>query len=407
MLAGRFTSSGAGNAPLLDEPKKPEPGLYQPPPKSTVPPPSSSSDPVPNVVDLDKLSPAQNAARLGMFGHLTRTTELWRPAKLACKRFGVRVPYGEEGAEEADLNPGGAWGEAGSSRGGYGGGGGKTGEVLGKKSMETLMMSTGFRRLQPEAETHLSTSSTSAAPPPQTFDGASKSTIATKAVSDGPSLATVGLGDDEAQGSETLTYVKAPRDIFAAIFADSDDEEEDDDDEEEGTLPGTDDNPMAASKPIPAAPPKTLSTATATATAPPPPPPSIPTPDPVESTLSSETIGSYRPSFVSTSTRPSTTNGESSKQPKLKKRKREKASSLSFDVDDGEEDGGSFKVEVKKKKKEKEKKVDKAEKVARVEEEQEWVEVPSVAQFPPKLEQGPTLAPGGGSKRARAADLFD
>jgi G patch domain-containing protein 1 len=46
-------------------------------------------------------------------------------------------------------------------------------------------------------------------------------------------LENVGLGEDESQGRDTLTYVRPSMDIFKAIFA-SDDEDSDDDAEEDG-----------------------------------------------------------------------------------------------------------------------------------------------------------------------------
>jgi G patch domain-containing protein 1 len=41
----------------------------------------------------DLLTPAEEAARMNMFGPATRTTTTWLPAKLLCKRFGIEQPY--------------------------------------------------------------------------------------------------------------------------------------------------------------------------------------------------------------------------------------------------------------------------------------------------------------------------
>ena len=50
---------------------------------------------------------------------------------------------------------------------------------------------------------------------------------------DGPrDLANIGLGEDETQGQDTLTYERPSMDIFKAIFA-SNDEDSDDEQEKE------------------------------------------------------------------------------------------------------------------------------------------------------------------------------
>ncbi|KAK4959484.1 hypothetical protein LTR10_004289 [Elasticomyces elasticus] len=75
------------------------------------------------------LEPAEQAARLGLFGPLTRARVGWAPTRLLCKRFNVRPP--------ATVDPGeGPGDEAG---GGGGKGKGKELELVGKASLDRMM----------------------------------------------------------------------------------------------------------------------------------------------------------------------------------------------------------------------------------------------------------------------------
>ena len=132
----------------------------------------------------EKRTPQQNAARLGMYGALTREVRVWTPARLLCKRFGVREP--EVRVEESAGGAGGA-GEAGVDVGAGAGAG---------------------------------------APSWQEQAGVADSPAVAGAVK--RDLNNVGLGEDESQGVDTLTYQRPSIDIFKAIFA-SDDEDEGDD----------------------------------------------------------------------------------------------------------------------------------------------------------------------------------
>lgn len=48
-----------------------------------------------------ELSPAEQAAKMGMYGGLTRTIDEFWPTRLLCKRFNVKVPKNVESATEA------------------------------------------------------------------------------------------------------------------------------------------------------------------------------------------------------------------------------------------------------------------------------------------------------------------
>ncbi|GAA5861296.1 hypothetical protein JCM1840_005320 [Sporobolomyces johnsonii] len=339
MLGNRFQSSTSGS---LDTPKI-EPGLYQPPPKAVAADPSSSNYLAATYGDAasaapappePKLTPAQAAARAGNFGPLTRTVTQFRPARLLCKRFGVRDPHeSAEGAEEGGV--GGAWGEA--SRTGWGTGNAQTSQPIGKSALDAMMQSAGFKRFQ-EASKEVGEDEPEVAKGVFETPSAGESTLKPSRPKARPTIETVGLGDDESQGQEIVEEKKAPADIFAAIFADSDDEDDEDEDEQPG----------ATLDSAPAVPPSaTVLSTDAVTSAPPPPAPE----EPAEP-LSLDTISSYRPSFVPTSSR-TTASADAdlaaSSKPKKKKPKR-KAGTLSFDVDEGEgEENGDDRERPRKK----------------------------------------------------------
>ncbi|KAK5674212.1 hypothetical protein LTS10_013049 [Elasticomyces elasticus] len=86
------------------------------------------------------VEPAEQAARLGLFGPLTRGRVGWAPTRLLCKRFNVRPPAGVDPGEGA----GGEEGRGGGGGGGGGSGGGVSGkskelELVGKASLERMM----------------------------------------------------------------------------------------------------------------------------------------------------------------------------------------------------------------------------------------------------------------------------
>ncbi|EKM50069.1 uncharacterized protein PHACADRAFT_153394 [Phanerochaete carnosa HHB-10118-sp] len=136
--------------------------------------------------------PRMAAVRMGMFGPLTRELSPWQPARLLCKRFGVKPPEVEADAdtpEHAASTPGTGAGAP--------------------------------------ADTGMA-----APPPPMITDGAAGVAPASTE-SQGPrNLANVGLGEDEDQGRDTLTYQRPAMDVFKAIFAS---DEEDSDEEEDAT----------------------------------------------------------------------------------------------------------------------------------------------------------------------------
>lgn len=184
-MANRFTSSSANAADI----SQPKPGLHVPDPEqASVWRDRSKIEPEPTEV----LTPRQEAARAGMHGKLTRRVEVWAPNKLLCKRFGVPDPYPDGvGDKESSSTATGAK------------------PLLSDVAWESKYV----HREQPSAE----------APENDTKPTTTSSAPRT--------IADVGLGDDDNQGRDTLTYQKPEIDIFKAIFA-SDDESDAEEDED-------------------------------------------------------------------------------------------------------------------------------------------------------------------------------
>ncbi|KAF9028984.1 DUF1604-domain-containing protein [Hymenopellis radicata] len=169
-MAGRFTS-----ATVIEHGPKIHEGLHQPTEEEI-----AAKEEEERKKQEDNLTPKQHAARLEMYGPMTRETKPWQPARLLCKRFGVKDP-----------NP------------------------------------------PPEEDTRPPTSSAEAyeaeAPAPDATFFPPPS--AQPSSSDRRDLNNIGLGEDDNQGRDTLTYERPSMDVFKAIFA-SDDEDSDDEKED-------------------------------------------------------------------------------------------------------------------------------------------------------------------------------
>ena len=120
------------------------------------------------VPDLD-LDPKVNAARMGIYGPLTRQTTPWRPARLLCKRFSVREP---------DDDP----------------------VIIPTTTTSTARAPDDVQKHQRDRDMMITTTTTTT---------------------------TLGLGeDDDRQARDVLTYERPALDVFKAIFASDDEEEE-------------------------------------------------------------------------------------------------------------------------------------------------------------------------------------
>lgn len=343
MLGNRFQSSQSGS---LDVPKA-EPGLYQPPPKLAADSASSLADKYGDATGgtvkppEPALTPAQQAARAGNFGPLTRTTTVFRPVRLLCKRFGVRDPHEAQGDEGGSV--GGKWGEATASGRDFGAG---TAQPIGQAAIDEMMQSSGFRKFQAASkeveedapEVAKGTFEAPAGP----VAGDSATTVARNKPKQQPTIETVGYGDDEAQGQDIVSERRAPADIFAAIFADSDDDDSDGEDEELSTA--------AVPQAAPAVP---RSSAEVDPYAPKPASAQgqkESVPDATATTLSLKDISTYRPSFVATTDKSSSKAEKPTKSKKRSSSKR-KSGALSFDLEDGAEEDAAASFSARKKSK--------------------------------------------------------
>ncbi|KAF8892162.1 hypothetical protein BD779DRAFT_95881 [Infundibulicybe gibba] len=169
-MAGRFTS-----AAVVDHGPRVHEGLYTPSAEDL-----AAKEEEERQKKADEVTPKVHAANLGMFGHLTRDTKPWQPARLLCKRFGVKDPNPEP---ELPSEPPPAASTSGSTPPGH--------PDLSAVPLSTPVSKRGGLR----------------------------------------DLTNVGLGEDDDQGRDTLTYQRPGMDIFKAIFA-SDDEDSDGADEE-------------------------------------------------------------------------------------------------------------------------------------------------------------------------------
>jgi G patch domain-containing protein 1 len=349
MLGNRFQSSQSGS---LDLPKA-EPGLYQPPPKAEASKASSLADKYGDATAGNakppepELTPAQQAARAGNFGPLTRTTTVFRPARLLCKRFGVRDPHEARG-DEGGSAVGGKWGEATANGRDFGAG---PAQPIGQSAIDEMMQSSGFRRFQAaskEVEEDAPEVAKGVFETPTAGAGSSTVEASSRAKNKPPPmLETVGYGDDESQGQEIVAEQRAPADIFAAIFADSDDDSDNDDDEQASSTiaPASTEASSAAMDVDPYAPkPAALASTAAVAEA---------SADAVASgkvSLDDISSSAYRPSFVPATSRSSADKDKSSRSKKKSSSKR-KAGALSFDLDEGAEDESAMVASRKKSKK--------------------------------------------------------
>ena len=178
-MAGRFTTAKAvEQGPAVIE------GLHTP--SRSTPPPETKGPKAP----LEEPENAKtHAVKHGMYGVLTRETAVWVPAKLLCKRFGVKEPEIE--TREEDPAPSSKAQDEWES------------EVVFAEAELTAAGSS-------DASLSAASQNIGGDPRPKHRD-----------------LNNIGLGEDDTQGADILTYQKPERSIFKAIFA-SDEEDSDD-----------------------------------------------------------------------------------------------------------------------------------------------------------------------------------
>ncbi|GJE93220.1 G patch domain-containing protein [Phanerochaete sordida] len=174
-MASRFTS-----AAIVEHGPRAVEGLHTPDLSAPEPAPEDVQD-----APEENEDPRMAAVRAGMYGLLTRELAPWAPARLLCKRFGVKPPEVED---EAGAEPAGAPGARATSA------------DAGVPTPPLAITDGGAAEKEPEARGRRN-------------------------------LANVGLGEDEDQGRDTLTYQRPAMDVFKAIFA-SDDEDSDEEPED-------------------------------------------------------------------------------------------------------------------------------------------------------------------------------
>lgn len=310
-MASRFRSSTL-NEGLVDVVQE---GLYQPPADAYQEKGGETETEEKKAVVEE--SPKEHAARMGMFGKLTREEKSWLPAKLLCKRFGVKVPEVvlDDPANEMDID---------------------------ERPMATSLPGVGEGLPIPNHDQGVSAGGAGPVRAIAASDGAGL-TNKGKGRRD---LNNIGLGEDDDQGRDILTYERPTMDIFKAIFASDEEDSSVSDDE------GKPERLTVAKEEVPQ--PSKL----ASAFAPQLPPTSTSTsgdalqsqPKEQDTTMD---LSSFRPTFVSKSQRGGAKDKDKGTKLEKAKKKASTKALVSFGVD--EDEGGGLIVipSVKKRKREK------------------------------------------------------
>ncbi|CAG8654042.1 15352_t:CDS:2, partial [Acaulospora colombiana] len=283
-MASRFRSSTTVEA----APQQRE-GLYQPTEEAYAKHKSQAEDAAVKRMEVEE-TPKEHAAKLGMFGAMTREQKDWAPARLLSKRFGVRPPkVNEPNISETEL---------------------PQGDMTGVTSSSSLI-STGANL---------------------TSSGGAIRVVAADVNSsevEKKMPAQIGLGEDDSQGRDTLTYERPGMDIFKAIFA-SDEEDSDHDMEDQPSETQILQNLQAPSMTL-----KEDSKEGST---------SITTSEPID-------LATFRPTFISRANRDDKKDGDKYTDKPQKEKKKKAAVTLSF----AEDDVGLTVIPSKKRKRDKDK----------------------------------------------------
>jgi G patch domain-containing protein 1 len=192
-MASRFTT-----AAVVESGPKAIEGLHQPRHEvEPTPPPQQEEKEREKEVqrrEEEEQDSKAHAVRTGMYGALTREIVPWQPSRLLCKRFGVKDP-------NPDI------------------------------TTDTPMPGVSRNQAQGTGDNSWKAEEALAEADLQTASGSANSDPSTMGRRTARDLENVGLGEDDSQGRDTLTYVRPNMDIFKAIFASDD---EDSDDEPEG-----------------------------------------------------------------------------------------------------------------------------------------------------------------------------
>lgn len=144
--------------------------------------------------------PAEQAAKLGMYGPMTRSSFPFHPSRLLCKRFNVKPPPDMPLGDDTATGPS-------NSRG-------KVEEPVSKQAMDKMrheMLTRGPQVLQR----------------PSWVNPLAEESIQTAKVP----APVAGHATVDVEKNEALTQARASEDVFRAIFGDDEDEDEDEDDD--------------------------------------------------------------------------------------------------------------------------------------------------------------------------------
>lgn len=264
-MAGRFTS-----AAILDLGPKIIEGLHTP---AAQPEEGTDSMDVAEEKPKEEVkeeAPKVHAARLGMYGVMTREVCVWQPARLLCKRFGVKDPD-----LEVPVDTSGPSAQAAAP------------EFTDIAPAEFARANTGVTQVESGAS------------------GSSKRDVAN-----------IGLGEDDGQGNDVLTYERPGMDIFKAIFA-SDDEESDEEKDRMDDVDEVDEPPAVSAPAGPSKPDLDVK------------------PPPVNGIVEDVDLTTFKPTFIPRGSKPK--DAEKKEKKNKKQRSSKGATLVSFDVD---EDGG-------------------------------------------------------------------
>ncbi|KAG1771048.1 hypothetical protein EV702DRAFT_1137589 [Suillus placidus] len=266
-MAGRFTS-----AAVLDLGSKIIEGLHTP---AAQPEEGADSMDVTEEKPKEEVKeevPKVHAARLGMYGVLTREVCTWQPARLLCKRFGVKDPD-----LEVPVDTSGPSAQAAAPE---------------------------FKGTEPADE----------------FAGASAGAAQVEGGSSGSSkrdVANIGMGEDDGQGDGVLTYERPGMDIFKAIFA-SDDEESDEEKDRMDDVDEMDEPPAVSAPAVPSKPGPDVK------------------PPPANGIVEDVDLATFKPTFIPRGSKPKDAEKKEKKNKKQKSSKGGALVSFEVDEDGGE-----------------------------------------------------------------------
>ncbi|KAL1306830.1 hypothetical protein AAFC00_005486 [Neodothiora populina] len=200
LMASRFTTASSSSAAFSTHGQK-----------ST----SSSTGPSEQAAPKAPQDPAVEAAKLGMFGPMTRSRTTFYPTRLLCKRFGVKTPSHADPGSGPGSSTGGAsnqdnFGDTSSS---------SRLDVVSKASLDQIMQEANRLRSVPKNDNPVSSSSDAA-------QGQDDSSVQSQSTL--PAFREVKVQESiDPETNSALEAKRAGDEVFKSIFGDSDDDDDD------------------------------------------------------------------------------------------------------------------------------------------------------------------------------------